>query len=381
MLTGQCVFSGETVSETLAAVMMKEPKWDRLPAGLPSLGHLIRRCLQKDPHQRTRDIGDVRLALEGAFETTVAAESLPIPSLPVWQRPMAIGVALLAASTISGLAVWALYENPAQELPVRFTLPVPDGYERTVSAEISSLAVSPDGTVIVYRENGMLVQRSLGEEDAQPIPGTEGAESPFYSPDGEWLAYLQDARFRRISPDGVSSAMGNAQVDWAHGADWGADDHVVYGRTRLGIWRMSVSGGQPEQITDPSERADELGHMWPQSLGSGSLLLFSAIGPSGKWPDSKVVLLDLISRERFVVVEGGAYGRYVPSGHVVYVTEDGNIQAIPYDLESREAGTSVPVESNVLLGQEGTGSAQRGPAGGCRYRVAPSSVPLFGVAR
>ena len=369
MLTGTRPFVGDDVSKTLAHVIATDPDWSTLPKDLPPLlGSFLRGCLEKDPRDRVRDIGDVRLALKGGFETTVAVESLTIPTRPVWQRPVSVAVAVLAVFFVVGLVIWTPDETVSQGLPVRFTLPVPDGYETTISAEIPSLAVSPDGTVIVYREGGMLVQRSLDEEQAQPIPGTEGAQVPFFSPDGEWLGFLQESTFRRISSEGVSSAMGNAHVDWAHGAHWGADDHVVYGRARLGIWRMSILGGEPEQITDPSELAEEQHHMWPQSLDSGLLLLFSAIGPSGNWYDSKVVVQDLASGERFVIVEDGAYGRYVSTGHVVYATEDGNIQAIPYDLETQEAGTPFPVESGVLLGQFG---------GGASFAVSPAGTLAF----
>ena len=369
MLTGRRVFNGDTVSDTLADVMKSDPKWDSLSEDLPAtLMNLIRRCLEKDPRQRIRDIGDVRLAMEGAFGATVETVSLTIPTRSIWQRPVVVAVLVLGASLVTGLVVRAPNETTPRDSPVRFTLPVPDGYETTVSSEVPSLAVSPDGRKVVYREGGMLVQRLLDEEQSRPIPGTEGAELPFFSPDGEWLGFLQETAFRRISSEGVSTGMGDAHVDWAHGAHWGADDRVVYGRNRLGIWRMSIPGGEPEQITDPSERADERGHTWPQSLNSGSLLLFSAIGPSGNWYDSKIILLDLGSGERSVVVEDGSYGRYVSTGHVIYSTEDGNIQAIPYDLETREAGASFPVESGVLLGQFG---------GGASFAVSPAGTLAF----
>ncbi len=154
MLTGHRVFSGETVSETLAAVMMKEPEWDRLPADLPStLADLLRRCVQKDPRQRVRDIGDVRLAIEGGFETTASVPSEPVavPQLQVWQRPMPLTLAGLALLLFGGLAVWAFLGSGTQPSPSpqRFTLTLPDS-DRLPAYAGDMLALSPDGRTLVY---------------------------------------------------------------------------------------------------------------------------------------------------------------------------------------------------------------------------------------
>ena len=152
MLTGHRVFSGETVSETLAAVMMKEPEWDRLPADLRSkLSNLVRRCLEKDPRQRVRDIGDVRLAMEGAFETTVIAQSEPsvAPTLQLWQRPSsaALAVALLAGGILVG---WSLSRSGSTSppRPVRLAVSVPTS-DQLVQAR-QPVVLSPDGETVVY---------------------------------------------------------------------------------------------------------------------------------------------------------------------------------------------------------------------------------------
>ena len=151
MLTGHRVFSGETVSETLAAVMMKEPEWDRLPADLPStLADLLRRCVQKDPRQRVRDIGDVRLAMEGTFQTAASTPSEPtaIPTLPVWLRPIPLalaGVALLGL----GLAVGTVMRpvQPSPESLARFVINTPPDGPLFRSEGHPEVAISPDGIV------------------------------------------------------------------------------------------------------------------------------------------------------------------------------------------------------------------------------------------
>ncbi len=168
--------------------------------------------------------------------------------------------------------------------------------------------------------------------------------------------------------DGATTTIGGTLVDWVHGADWGEDDRIVYSRSFTGIWRLPVQGGEAEQITDPSNFDDEYGHMWPQSLGEGRLLLFSALGPSGKWHDSKIVLKDLETGSRFVVVEGAAYGRYIPTGHIVYANGDGDLIAVPFDMDGRSTGDAFPVTSGVLLGQWG---------GGASFAVSPTGTLIF----
>ena len=195
MLSGQRSFAGETISETLADVMKTEPAWNRLPADLPSkLTNLIRRCLTKEPRQRMRDIGDVRLAMEGAFETTVTAPSAPVvPQLQVWQRPIPAAVFVLAVAAIAALAAWALM--PVSRQPVaRFAASVPPSAAVALSNDQNDVAISPDGSRVIYQAaDNMLHVRTLDQLEGAPLRGTEGAENPFLSPDGAWVGFHDDA--------------------------------------------------------------------------------------------------------------------------------------------------------------------------------------------
>ena len=360
MLVGDPPYAGSTAQAVLGKIISGKPVsvTEHRPSVPANVDAAVRKALEKLPADRFTSARGFGAALfdsgfrHGAM-VSVEAEA---------GTPSSRTVALVASVAVIGLALgWSLGRSSADTTdtltPVRFTLPVPGGYETTVAAEVPSLAISPDGRVVVYRENGILVRRALDEEQAEPLAGTEAAGMPFFSPDGEWLGFLQGDGFKRMSSDGVATSIGNTLIDWVHGADWGADDAVVYGRSAFGIWRLPIQGGDAEAITSPAEFADESGHAWPQSLDGGSLLLFTALGPSGKWDDAKILLKDLETGQRFTVVEGGAYGRYVPTGHIVYATGDANIQAIPFDLELKEAGASFPLESGVLLGQWGGGAS------------------------
>ena len=183
MLTGQRGFSGETISETLAAVMMKEPNLERLPAELPSkLSNLLRRCLQKDPRQRVRDIGDVRLAMEGVFETTVSAPAEPaaVPQVQIWQRPLSAVIGGLGFLLLGGLAVWGL-TRPVGTLvePVRFALAAPAFGS---SNNWPDVAISSDGRQIAYLSftagGSEIILHSLSQLDGAPLRGAESTRTP-----------------------------------------------------------------------------------------------------------------------------------------------------------------------------------------------------------
>ena len=198
MLTGKRAFAGEDVSDTLAYVLTKEPDWTVLPGKTPTfVRQVLRLCLTKDAKQRARDIGDVRLAMKDAFESGGTAEqTTPHPS--AWQP--SVGVAAAAALTlsiVSGLAVWSLStDNPSSPLVTRSSIPLPPDVALTGAFRV--LALSPDGSHLVYSANSRLYLRALNQSEAMPIRGTEGgARDPFFSPDGEWIGRLHSFRGTR----------------------------------------------------------------------------------------------------------------------------------------------------------------------------------------
>ena len=223
MLTGKRAFDAEDVSETLAAVLMREPDWAALPATTPpTVTTVLRRCLQKDRKQRARDIGDVSLALGGAFESGASQRAVSVAAVaqPVWRRAWPVAAALVVGGIVTGLVVGPSEETPpppvrrfVHVLPAALTLPAASG---------SLVALSPDGQTLVYRafENGVfrLYQRALDQLDATPIPGTENAGSePFFSADGQWLGFdTAGATLMRVAlaggrPVGVADLPGTSR--------------------------------------------------------------------------------------------------------------------------------------------------------------------------
>ena len=188
MLTGARPFAGDDVSETLARVIDREPDWAALPDNVPPvLSNFLRRCLQKNPKRRSRDIGDVSLAMEGAFEV---ARVMPAGPSPTWQRPVPMALAGLALLFAGGFAVWSLTPEPTRTVG-RFVLSAPPNAAVVVSGTWPDLAISPDGRRIVYRAGSplQLYVRAVDQLEATPLSGTEGASSPFFSPDGDLVGF------------------------------------------------------------------------------------------------------------------------------------------------------------------------------------------------
>jgi eukaryotic-like serine/threonine-protein kinase len=207
MLTGRRAFDGEDVSMTLSAVLQREPDWAALPESVSAgLRVYLRRCLQKDPRQRVRDIGDVRLALDGAFETTgnqPESPVVPARAVPLWRRALTASAALILGGLAVGLAAWTRWPVPAPHAPARFAITLPEG-QSFASPGRTSLALSPDGENLVYSANRQLYLRPMSGLDPRPIAGSEGSVGgpslPVISPDGKSVGGApapRQARFTR----------------------------------------------------------------------------------------------------------------------------------------------------------------------------------------
>ena len=258
MLTGQRPFQGEDVSLTLAAVMTFDPDLDLLPEALsPTLKTYLTRCLAKDPKERIRDIGDVRLAMEGAFDAVISrASEAPAASVAPqdrWPRLLTWGVAL-ALAIGSGLAAWTL--KPADRRPLsRFSHVLPDGLAGGVHGVV---AVSPDGRHFVYAMVDGLYLRSMDAYGERLLVGTgnERPYHPFFSPDGQSVGYFQGPLLTldagtRLMRMGLSAdaPVALTETNLAFGASWGADGTILYGQPD-GTWQVRESGGTPERVIE-----------------------------------------------------------------------------------------------------------------------------------
>ncbi len=363
MLTGKRAFPGEDLTDTLAAVVRAEPNWALLPAGLPpALGVYLKRCLQKDPKQRIPDIAAMRLALEGAFETAApqttplaaaAPRSVVARALP-WAIAGTFGVALITA-----LVLWAPWRSAP--VPAPRTLLASIGADASLSIGSGASAIlSPDGTTLAFvsRQAGQAFQtrlflRRLDQLQADPLAGTEGATSPFFSPDGQWVAFFARGTLKKVSVTG-GAAVALCDAPGAGGGTWTDDDTILFGKTVL--QRVSAAGGTPAVFGALSPGATT--QRWPQALPGGQAVLFSENVSSDNWDTANVVVAPLSGGAPKVVVRGGYYGRYVPSGHLVYV-QQGTVFAVRFDLTRLETvGSAVPALEGVVANPTASGAAQ-----------------------
>jgi len=359
MLTGARPFRGDDASETMARVIDREPDWDALPDTVPPvLSRFLRRCLEKNPKKRVRDIGDVRLALEGAFETTAgAASEAPLSrTLPVWQRTVPLVLAGLVLAAISGVSVWTL-TRPEPARVARFPIPLPA--DQSLGFETNAMvAISPDGSRVVYSANDSLWLRPVGELQAIQVPGTDGstARGPFFSANGQAIAFWAHGQLSKVSLTGGTPVSLAAMVNAPFGATWSSDDMILYGQPE-GIMRLSGTGGTPELLIPVGEGERFHG---PQMLPGAEWVLFSVLPPGVvSWDAAQIVAQSATTGERTMLIDGGQDGRYLPTGHLVYLL-DNALLAIPLDLGSRQViGGAVRLVEGVsaAVGSDG-GAAQ-----------------------
>jgi serine/threonine-protein kinase len=334
MVTGRRLFAGPTISDTLAAVLKDEPNLDRVPT---RLRRLVRLCLAKDPRQRLRDISAARLLLDEA------AEPASPRSKALWVT--AAGQVILAAAAL--WTVWHPTSRSAQPL-MQFSVDLgPDA----IAGFRSTAALSPDGTRIVFQSHDdhgklRLSTRLLNQPAASVLPGTENGSEPFFSPDGQWVGFWANGKMKKVAVAG-SAAVTLCDAARVLGGAWGADDNIVasLGITG-GLFRVPAGGGTPVPLTKPADRG-EITHRWPQILPDGQSVLFTAHHASDSFDIADIALLSLKTGQWRTVLHGGYYGRYLPSGHLVYINQ-GNLFAVPFDTRTGTVvGTPVPVLNDV----------------------------------
>ena len=349
MLTGQMAFHGEDVSLTLASVMKSDVNVKRLPDDIPTtVRTVLRRCLEKNPSKRIRDIGDVQLAMEGAFETAVPAPSDPTaaPTLAVWQRPAAIAASVAVALVIGGFAVWTLL-RPFPQPVVRLTIPFDDGRRLPLDPG-QGFALSPDGQQLVYAalnedSQQQIFVRSLDQFEARPLRGTEGGQDVFWSPDGGSVGFRADGSLKKVAlAGGIPETLCVAAP--RGGASWGLDDTIVFSNgAGSSLFRVSAFGGDPEPLTSLRPEGSEFAHVAPQILPGGAAVLFTIARSS----DDSSIAVQSPSAEEPRVLLVGRHARFVPTGHLVFVRQN-TMWIAPFDLDRLEVtGPASPILDGV----------------------------------
>ena len=385
MLTGKRLFAGETVSDTLASILKEEPDWTLLPADTPrKLSDLLHRCLRRDVRNRLHDIGDARIEIEETLgEPALSAGPAALPAGHSGQRWVTYG---LPAALLVGLGLWAMAVRTPQAVhtPMRLSITIPRASQvGGGDGMFNYLELSPDGTRLAARAlvDGAwsLYLRPLATLEATPVPASEDAYFPFFSPDDRWLGFwdADTQELKKISVDGgVPITLCDAPD--MRGGSWGPDGFILFTPDAWsGLWRVSAEGGTPEELTRPKDEEGESSHRLPEVLPGGQAALFTILAPSGRQDEGRIALLSLETGGRRVLFEGGSSARYVGTGHIVYA-RNGSLLAVPFDLDSLEVtGAAVPVVDDVWMSPLETGVAQFSisRSGALAYIGESASVP------
>ena len=386
MLTGRRAFPGESVTDTLARVIEREPDWALLPPTTPTyVRGVLERCLRKDPGRRLRDMGDARMALEEGGPAAPAAAANRRGTFR-WHLPAGLLAALLAGTALGWLARPAPVANARLTAPMQLDLLLPDGLD-LFTLPGARLAISPDGSKVAFVAGGrgsrQVFVRSLDGAQAVPVRGTDAAFATAFSPDGQALAFLsRDRSLKRVSlRDGLINDI--APVAGTSTPIWGADDRVIYARE--GVWRVAASGGTPERLTSLDQARSELAHMPGVRLHSG-LVLFTTYATAersfanSEGDTARIEVVDPANLVRRVVVDRAAAPIYSPTGHLLFL-RDGAVLAVPFDAATAQVtGDAVTVlPAGTVLLSSGTPLVSLADNGMLVY--APASTGLSNLIR
>ncbi len=348
LLTGKRAFEGETVTDTLARVLQGQPDWKALPEDTPTrVIELLTDCLEKDSAERLPDIGHVRIQIKKALKepitvSPIGAASAAQPSL--WKRAIPWSITAVVI-VLAAVGFWNLTRpGPLAVSRLAMTL---SATERLANLNRPAVALSPDGTHLVYaasRDNSQrqLYLRAMDQLQAEPIAGTEGAVNPFFSPDGQWVGFFANGKLKKISISG-GAPLTLCDVPNSRGASWGANDTIIFTPSSgtAGLLEVPAAGGTPQVVTTLDAEKGEDRHRWPQFLPEGKAVLFNVWAGDRTVDDALIVVQQLETGERRVLVEGGNHPHYVPTGHLVYARA-GTLMAVPFDLARLEV-TGPPV--------------------------------------
>ena len=357
-LTGRRAFAGHSHVDVVARILETEPDLSALPATTPqSLRDLIRACLRKDLKARLRFVDPALLHLSSELGTPIA------PPHPLWKN-ISIGL----ASVLVVATGWWIYsrrpiEPVAPERVVRFEVP----FETSSLARewnFPLLAIAPDGSSLVYANTASrrtLQLRRMERGTTVELAGTEGATSPFYSPDGRWVGFFVGDALKKVSiPEGVvqTVAGGLRTVTAAYGAAWAPDDTILFPAPAFkgGLQRVAAAGGTPVTISHLGP--GEIAHRWPSISPDGSVVVYTTSNSTGPGlEEPHVVAQSLVSGKRSILPVQATFAKFAPDGRRLLLVGGGILTTVAFDPSTLSvSGSPIPMMDGVL--QASTGAAQ-----------------------
>jgi Tol biopolymer transport system component len=336
MLTGKHLFQGDTVSDTLASVLTRDPEWEKVPAKVrPLLG----RCLEKDPKKRLRDIGDAYTLLESVPESAAVRRSW---LAWVWAAIATLLVIAMAVPTY----LYFRGREPVEAMRFDITVPpMPDAY---------NMAISPDGHWIAFtafssRSISSLFVREIGSVTSRQIEGTEGARSLFWSPDSRSIGFSAGGRLKRVSILGGHPRDICAMEINSKGGTWNSDGVIVFSDLPI-LRRVSAEGGESGAVTTLDQSRKDFGHLFPHFLPDGNHYLYVVYSSLGAKSD--IYLGSLDSKKQTRLVTGASVAAYAEPGYLLFQRER-TLFAQSFDAnELTLSGEPVIISENLVVSSD-----------------------------
>jgi serine/threonine-protein kinase len=349
LLSGQRAFPAESVTGAMAAILAHEPApISGLRSGIPlELDRIVRECLAKDPEERFQSVREVRIALDWALDARQAP--------PGKRRAPWAAAGILAIVSAIALVGWWRPTRTAGHPLLRLSVDLgPDA----LAGVNTTVAISPDGQRLVFPSRGpdgkqYLATRQLDQPQAILLSGTENGRDPFFSPDGQWIGFFAGNKLKKAPlKAGEAVTLTGSLAPW--GGSWGEDGTIVATLANASpLWRLSSLGGKPEHLTALTN--GEVTHRWPQILPGGKGALFTASSTQVGMTNASLEAVVLKTGATKIVHRGGYYGRYLPSGHLVFVHQ-GVLYAARFDVDRLEIrGTPTAVVADVAGNANGGG--------------------------
>ena len=357
MVTGKRAFEGKSQLSVASAILEKEPDpiTTLKPMAPPVLDRTIRKCLAKNPDERWQSASDLATQLIWMMDASLSGTGIAIQSAKHrenwrsfgWVLSGVLGLLLIGA----GWAWMSLHRATTARPVMRFSieLPVGDALGGTWYW-YPSVAISDDGSQIAYVGHrggeSQIYVRGTGEMTARAVPGTEGADMPFFSSDGQWLGIYSGGMIKKV-PLAGGPTVTIARTAFK-GGTWGPDD-TIYFANGAGLLKVPATGGEPQKVTNLDVKRREVDQVFPEVLPGGKALLYTArTMEQPSFDEADIAAVNLASGERKILVRQGTDPHYVSSGHLLFMRA-GVLLAAPFDSEKLEIkGAAVPVVENIL---------------------------------
>jgi serine/threonine-protein kinase len=312
--------------------------------------------MAKNRKDRWYAVGDIRVEINSILtEPQRVAASVPVVQAPFWKRAALPVLTAVLAAGVAVAGMWFTRPVPQAGHLTRYFFTLPDAQNFTRPGR-QVLAISHDGSKLAYAANSQIYLKLIGETEAKPIPGTnQDPDMPMFSPDGQWIAFYSgsDQKLKKIPLAGGSSVTLADAIDNPYGGSWVANDQILIGQGLKGIVRVPAGGGKPETVVAPKTGE---GYDGPELLPGGQELLFTVASGAARadtiWNTSQIVVQNIQTGTRKVVIQAGSEAHYVPTGHLIY-SIGATIYAVPFDLKKLQAtGGPVPVLEGVRRSQQ-----------------------------